>query len=1085
MQSSRLRQLYTGLLLSSLLLFGAVIVSQPVGAQDAPARVLVLNSYHHGMEWSDNELDGIQAVLSDDVDLVIEYMDTKRHVTSTYLDEYTALFTRKYGDDTFDAIITLDDNAFQFMRRNQPALFPGVPVVFGGVNYFEPAMLDGLPDFTGLVESTDQTGLLHLILDLHPDTERIWLITDQTTSGQGHAAQLREIDASGVIDAELVFLNADNTLTAADLLARIESPPRHTIIYYSDFFQDAKGVFIDYTDLMPQLSAAAPVPIYVHSDFYVGLGAVGGKVFSGRLHGEAVARRLRRVLDDGLAPADLPVTPDPPHFMFDHDQLERWNIDPDDLPSHSVIINDDSGVNTEYQRIIWATGAFAVVQGFIIALLATNIVRRRRSEAALRESRRALAEERNLLRTLIDHLPDYVYIKDRAGCFVVANPATAELMGTPSPESMLGKSDHDFYPRPVADAFRASETEIIASGEPVFNLEEAVTDATGDQKWLWTSKIPLRNHQGTITGLVGIGRDITERRHMQQAERDQRTLAEALADTAAAISSALNLDEVTQRILENVGRVVPHDAATILLIDGQQAEIAYCRGYAAQLAQTLVGQRIDVTDDAVLNDMLTGGVPVIINDAARLKDVSHLMKPPTARALAAAPLRVRGEIIGFVAVSSFTPERYSQAHAHRLQAFADQAATAMHKAQLFEQVVRSNEELEQRVEKRTIQLNRAKERVEAILNNSGDAILLVALDGTIQQSNPTFDRMFRSAPNRYYGQPLLSLVDVDSADAMRAALEWVLARQQLKVIDVEVCTADGEQIAVAAALSPVLKVQGNTSGIVCSLRDITERKQLETQLRQALAREMEVADMRSRFLSMAAHDLRNPLTVIKTAVAYLQAANGSGSPARRERKFQHIHESIAQIVELLDDILTIGKVETGKLQFALTAIDLDEFCSSILNSFQASSGNAHRFEFSVENVPGPVMLDAKLMRHIVANLISNSIKYSAPGSTIWLAARRDDDQLVITVRDEGIGIPPDSQPHLFSPFYRADNVEDIPGTGLGLAIVKQAVDLHAGRITFSSQPDEGTTFTITLPWLAPDSALLDTEPQAAAEPDAK
>jgi two-component system, sensor histidine kinase and response regulator len=238
---------------------------------------------------------------------------------------------------------------------------------------------------------------------------------------------------------------------------------------------------------------------------------------------------------------------------------------------------------------------------------------------------------------------------------------------------------------------------------------------------------------------------------------------------------------------------------------------------------------------------------------------------------------------------------------------------------------------------------------------------------------------------------------------------------------------------------------------------------LQNQLKQALVREMELAEMRARFLAMASHDLRNPLAVIQSASDTLSRYSDRLSEEKKQERFLRIRRTIKQMIGLLDDVLTIAKAEAGKLEFHPEPLDLAALCEEIMVDFQTTIGSEHHFNVALNGVCSEVIMDSTLLYHILNNLLSNAIKYSPAGSTVTFELTCNDHETVFRIQDEGIGIPKAAQQRLFESFHRADNVGAISGTGLGLAIVKQSVDLHSGSITAESKENEGTTFTIVIP----------------------
>jgi signal transduction histidine kinase len=165
----------------------------------------------------------------------------------------------------------------------------------------------------------------------------------------------------------------------------------------------------------------------------------------------------------------------------------------------------------------------------------------------------------------------------------------------------------------------------------------------------------------------------------------------------------------------------------------------------------------------------------------------------------------------------------------------------------------------------------------------------------------------------------------------------------------------------------------------------------------------------------------------------------------------------------LNDVLVFGKGEADRLEFNPSSDNIVEFCAEIVEDIKASQAKNHDMQFSSSMITEIISFDAKLVRQIITNLMTNAVKYSPEGSTILVKLKADDQYCSLLVEDKGIGIPESDQPHLFEPFHRARNTGDIQGTGLGLAIMKKAVDLHGGEILVESIPDEATCFKVILP----------------------
>jgi len=246
---------------------------------------------------------------------------------------------------------------------------------------------------------------------------------------------------------------------------------------------------------------------------------------------------------------------------------------------------------------------------------------------------------------------------------------------------------------------------------------------------------------------------------------------------------------------------------------------------------------------------------------------------------------------------------------------------------------------------------------------------------------------------------------------------------------------------------------------------IREGKRKEREIRSELEEERELKELKSQFIAMISHELRTPLTVIRTSLELLERYGHMASQEKQQRYFQRSRSAVATMNQMIDDVLLVGKEESGGLSFAPVLINIKQFCRELVEEMRQGIGNSHVIVFSSTGWCGESYVDPKLLRSILNNLLSNAVKYSPAGSRVDFLLSCQDEMMSFEIRDVGIGIPVSDQPRLFEMFHRASNVKAIRGTGLGLAIVRQCVVLHGGTITFTSQEGKGTTFTVALPIL--------------------
>jgi PAS domain S-box-containing protein len=244
----------------------------------------------------------------------------------------------------------------------------------------------------------------------------------------------------------------------------------------------------------------------------------------------------------------------------------------------------------------------------------------------------------------------------------------------------------------------------------------------------------------------------------------------------------------------------------------------------------------------------------------------------------------------------------------------------------------------------------------------------------------------------------------------------------------------------------------------------------EEELRKSLEREKELSELKSRFVSMASHEFRTPLTTIASSTELLGLYTESEQQPKREKHLKRIKSSVTNLTGILTDFLSLSKLEEGKIKNDPDWFNLCELLDEIADDLHSLLKNGQTIRKDYSNVKQEVYLDAKIVKNVFINLLSNAIKYSNENSTVHIQVELKADTLHASIRDEGIGIPKHEQKHLFSRFFRADNVENIQGTGLGLNIVKRYINLLDGSISFESEEGKGTTFIFDIPLPAPENA---------------
>ena len=255
---------------------------------------------------------------------------------------------------------------------------------------------------------------------------------------------------------------------------------------------------------------------------------------------------------------------------------------------------------------------------------------------------------------------------------------------------------------------------------------------------------------------------------------------------------------------------------------------------------------------------------------------------------------------------------------------------------------------------------------------------------------------------------------------------------------------------------------GQPEQILGTAIDITEQKRSQ-EIHYALETEKELRKLQLRFFSMASHEFRTPLSTILVTAQLMGTSAQDWSAEKRRRNINRIEATAKNMTQLLDDILTFTRAETGKLELNPKLIDLEAFCHYLIGELQLNIGSKSLVNFLSQGESKKAVLDEKLLHSSLINLLSNAIKYSPEGGDVTLTLIFEQDQVIFQVQDQGIGIPEDYQQHLFEPFHRGSNTGNIPGTGLGLAVVKRCLELQGGAIDIDSKVGVGTSVKISLP----------------------
>lgn len=389
---------------------------------------------------------------------------------------------------------------------------------------------------------------------------------------------------------------------------------------------------------------------------------------------------------------------------------------------------------------------------------------------------------------------------------------------------------------------------------------------------------------------------------------------------------------------------------------------------------------------------------------------------------------------------------------------------------------------------------KSKEGIEAIFLYATEGILVVNEKGEIVHINPSAEKLFGYEKGELIGKQVEVLIPPQFFHKHSEHRSVYNQNPQPRAMghgrELFGVRKDGEEIPVEISLSPYSTPEGKFT--IAFIVDITQRKQAEEKIKNysadlerqvkdrtlileetirelqktkneldfALRREKELNELKSRFVSMASHEFRTPLATIKSSLSLVKKYGDMKEIEKQNKHIAKINSSISQLTDILSDFLSVSRLEEGKIESVSERFSLPDFVSDVISELKpiAQEGQDISYKHTGDEM---VLLDKKLLRNILFNLISNAIKFSPKGEPIEINSASKESSVEISVKDNGIGIPKEDQKHLFERFFRGRNVTHIQGTGLGLNIVARYVELMNGTITFSSEENKGTIFILT------------------------
>lgn len=620
----------------------------------------------------------------------------------------------------------------------------------------------------------------------------------------------------------------------------------------------------------------------------------------------------------------------------------------------------------------------------------------------------ALRHTNQTLQSLINASPRAIFTVDLHNHIKVWNPAAEHIFGWT--EAELLDQPNPILPEHLAEYKTIKQSTMQGITPPSLEIRRQKKDGTSIE--IVFSAAPLRESNGIINGIVVVVADITEQK--RQAEQ-VRLLQSVVVNTndAVLITEAEPIDEPGPRIL------YVNQAFTRMT------------GYSPE---EVVGKTPRILQGSKTNRVVLDTVRIALSQ----------WQPVTAELI-----NYRKDGSEFWVEFSIVPVADCRGHyTHWIAVQRD---------------ITERKRIEQ-------ELRWSEERYRSLIENALDIVTILEADGTIQYISPSVEKVLGYSPSSLISDNFFRLIHSDDFVATCYAITNATKDPEVALPTEFTCRHKDGSWRTLEAISQRFTNGSESTQIIVNSRDITERRRL-VELHTALEHEKELGILKTRFFSMASHEFRTPLSTALAAAQILEKSPQAWEDAeKRSRNLRRIQDAVKNMVQLLDDILTINRAETGKLEFNPKWLDLEKFCCQFIEEIRLGDTSQHTLDFRCEGQWRQTYMDEKLLRSIVGNILSNAIKYSPKTTRIQCLLRFNADSSIIQISDQGIGIAVQDQKQLFDPFHRGRNVRNIPGTGLGLVVVKKCVDLHNGNITISSDIDRGTTVTIVFPHMEPAPA---------------